>query len=705
MGATVTVTVNAQACLQGWIDFNADGDWNDPGEQIIQDAATVPGPNLFNFPVPVNAVAGATYARFRFSTQCGLGVAGPAPDGEVEDYLVEILPMDFGDAPEDPTAAGYPTTLANNGARHVVPPVITPLRMGALLDTEPDGQPTAAADGDDLNASDDEDGVTFTSPLVPGTTATVDIDLSGSPVDGIVNAWLDFNDDGDWDDSWGDGSEHILVDLPAPGGVVTTASFPVPWAATVGAQTYARFRVSTTRGLSYKGLAPDGEVEDYRVTIEAPPERDWGDAPDGLTAMGYPTLRINNGASHLLDPQVHLGATIDPDRDGQPTAAADGDDTDPDGDDEDGVVFDTWPLIPGRPAKITVTASVPGFLFAWVDFNADFSWAQPGDQIFQGQALNAGPNVLVFQVPMTAKPNCTTFARFRFITDANIDLPYTGDAPDGEVEDYPVKIGKNCGIKWLQRPDLSPTGIDIRVDGLRTLADDFLCTETDYITDVHLWGSKLKDAPIGEPPRIQRIHLSIHSDDPVGPGGSDPENRYSKPDKLLWQGDFDPKDFDMEFVARIEDGEWWWDDPAGTQPPEIDPIPGADTEVWRVDIQIPRERAFLQEGSQEEPIVYWLDVRVETEDGFTFGWKTRHWPDHFNDDAVVAVGSELPPFWQELRYPPGHPYHEMEKNSIDMAFAITSGGVCCRNADLNCDGFVDIEDFAILAAQWLKAVP
>ena len=42
--------------------------------------------------------------------------------------------------------------------------------------------------------------------------------------------------------------------------------------------------------------APDGEVEDYLVTIVEP--LDFGDAPD----QPYPTLLANNGARHVIGP-------------------------------------------------------------------------------------------------------------------------------------------------------------------------------------------------------------------------------------------------------------------------------------------------------------------------------------------------------------------------------------------------------------------
>jgi hypothetical protein len=43
-------------------------------------------------------------------------------------------------------------------------------------------------------------------------------------------------------------------------------TFPVPASAAPG-PTFARFRFSSAGGLSYTGLAPDGEVEDYYVII------------------------------------------------------------------------------------------------------------------------------------------------------------------------------------------------------------------------------------------------------------------------------------------------------------------------------------------------------------------------------------------------------------------------------------------------------
>ena len=82
--------------LNAWIDFNNDGDFDDPGEQIKIDRFLTPNTvNVQSFFVPADVVpSAATAARFRLSTQrCGgLGLAptGLAAEGEVEDYMVEI---------------------------------------------------------------------------------------------------------------------------------------------------------------------------------------------------------------------------------------------------------------------------------------------------------------------------------------------------------------------------------------------------------------------------------------------------------------------------------------------------------------------------------------------------------------------------------------------------------------------------------------
>jgi hypothetical protein len=251
LAAQVDVTVSVGGNLDAWFDFNQNGSWMDPGE-LVYSGPVGAGLNPIPFAVPVWAIPGPTFARFRYNTGGPLPVDGGAPDGEVEDYQVLIEELDFGDAP-DPT---YPTLLASAGARHVVVPNIY---MGALIDAEPDGQPNANATGDDSSNQPDEDGVVFTSTLDPFNPATVDVTVSAP---GLLDAWIDFDADGVWSPA-----EQIFASVPVAAGLNSLA-FNVPATGSQAFNTFARFRYSTVGGLQPSGFAPDGEVEDYQVQIE-----------------------------------------------------------------------------------------------------------------------------------------------------------------------------------------------------------------------------------------------------------------------------------------------------------------------------------------------------------------------------------------------------------------------------------------------------
>jgi hypothetical protein len=82
---------NSVSYLSGWVDFNRDGDWNDAGEKILSDViVNSSGQNDYTFTAPAGALLGTTFARFRLSATAGLGVTGPANNGEVEDYAVTV---------------------------------------------------------------------------------------------------------------------------------------------------------------------------------------------------------------------------------------------------------------------------------------------------------------------------------------------------------------------------------------------------------------------------------------------------------------------------------------------------------------------------------------------------------------------------------------------------------------------------------------
>jgi YDG domain/GEVED domain/Cadherin domain len=76
--------------VDGWIDFNGDGDWSDADEQIFANTPVNGGIQTLNYMIPAGAVAGHTIARIRVSSSGALTPIEPASDGEIEDYRVMI---------------------------------------------------------------------------------------------------------------------------------------------------------------------------------------------------------------------------------------------------------------------------------------------------------------------------------------------------------------------------------------------------------------------------------------------------------------------------------------------------------------------------------------------------------------------------------------------------------------------------------------
>jgi uncharacterized repeat protein (TIGR01451 family) len=178
--------------------------------------------------------------------------SGEVTHSDSEDVtVIGTETLDFGDAPDS-----YSTLLASNGARHVI---ITGFYLGSGIDGESDAWASSDASGDNIHDLNDEDGVTI-KDLVPGETST--IYLLASEDGGHLNAWIDFGADGSWSDS----VDHIFVNRPLKKGR-NSLTFFVPPEAKEDTETFARFRFSTEKGLSFAGLAHDGEVEDYRLTI------------------------------------------------------------------------------------------------------------------------------------------------------------------------------------------------------------------------------------------------------------------------------------------------------------------------------------------------------------------------------------------------------------------------------------------------------
>ena len=481
--ATIEVSATWYGYLDGWIDFDNDGIFQADeylfGQQGISSRYLTPGTTQITISIPENAVVGETSARFRISSylEGGLMPYGLAEAGEVEDYLWEISGMDYGDAPNT-----YGTSRAAGGPRHVITDVTGP--SFGIADHDIDGNYSSDATGDNTeidtdSAVDDETGIALSSMLIPGEWAAVDVGVTGA---GYLNAWFDFNRDGNWGQmvagEWiADSGEQIFTNLAVTSATTSTLNFYVPqWA--VPGYTFARFRITETSTDPYGeditplGLAYSGEVEDYRFTIQ---EIDYGDAE-----TPYPTYHSQVGARHVLDAAgPRLGADVDHDVDGTPTLNADGDDTADLNDDEDGVVFDdlfwvgnTDPAYDPFVSIFVENCAGGAYVDVWVDFNRDGDWDDADEHVvdYTIDPLAVGDEVTLHHritVPVTASTG-VSYARVR-VTSNGLDaagqpLTPTGLALDGEVEDYQIyldaaPVADPNGPYWIN------TNQDLKLDG------------------------------------------------------------------------------------------------------------------------------------------------------------------------------------------------------------------------------------------------
>jgi uncharacterized repeat protein (TIGR01451 family) len=221
--------------------------------------------------------------------------------------------LDYGDLPQEPQGEKFNTTMAEGGPIHVI---IDSLRLGYCVDAERDGSPDADAgafdgkDGDqgngddgnpgggtsgDEDCTDDEDGIRFITPLIPGFDACVEVTYSTPAAGGVLQAWIDFNGNGTLDSG-----EELAFNgggALSPGTTVTdTLCFEVPKDAVFNdGMAFVRFRLSPTGGLAPDGpskfdeaaVVPAGEVEDYMLKLAKVgnlvwEDRNWNGQQDDL---------------------------------------------------------------------------------------------------------------------------------------------------------------------------------------------------------------------------------------------------------------------------------------------------------------------------------------------------------------------------------------------------------------------------------------
>ena len=213
---------------------------------------------------------------------------------------------------------------------------------------------------------------------------------------------------------------------------------------------------------------------------------------------------------------------------------------------------------------------------------------------------------------------------------------------DGETPPNNCEVDDPCINNKMHYPQLpDPNGWDVNATGNVSLpnsimlADDFRCTETGYIDDMHWWGS-WKDDLEGQ---VIMFHLAIYDNVPEGPHG------YSEPGQELWWIEI----YEPEFTVTPEDpsGEQGWYDPINGEV-----LPQDHSNYYRYDVLFPPGSGFWQEAGQ----IYWLKISAfidESIDNSAWGWKTSISP-LFMDDAVYDSYAD-PTGWRELYEPMPEP--------------------------------------------------
>jgi GEVED domain/FG-GAP-like repeat len=258
LGAAVTVTVaNAPggARLDAWIDFNGDGSWGGPLEQIADSVLVAEGNNTLSFDVPSTAADGTSFARFRLSTIGNLGVRGLASDGEVEDHAVTISPP--------PVASGV------FGGQNAISTAVVGARSVFAVDVDGDGDSDVLSSGGSSIAWHENDGhENFTQRTISSVGASsvfaADVDGDGDTdllSTGNTVAWYD--NDGDQNFtlrtiSAVGATSVFAADMDEDGDTdVLSAGSSIVWYENDGGQNFTHWTISSTGATSVSAVDVD----------------------------------------------------------------------------------------------------------------------------------------------------------------------------------------------------------------------------------------------------------------------------------------------------------------------------------------------------------------------------------------------------------------------------------------------------------------
>jgi hypothetical protein len=201
-------------------------------------------------------------------------------------------------------------------------------------------------------------------------------------------------------------------------------------------------------------------------------------------------------------------------------------------------------------------------------------------------------------------------------------------------------------MHFPQLPDL--IGWDVNATMPMILADDWQCSQTGWVTDIHFWGSwkDLDGIPATDDffTPMPFFVLSIHENIPA-----DPDTPWSRPGRQVWGWAGEIQGVPSEPPTL----ESWYDPATGAVFPN-DHIPYWQYDFFVANANPPADSFFQYEGQ-----IYWLNVSaVNIPQPYLWGWKNS--TDHFMDDAVYSVNGPAGPWY---------PIEEPERsNWFDVSF-------------------------------------
>lgn len=226
----------------------------------------------------------------------------------------------------------------------------------------------------------------------------------------------------------------------------------------------------------------------------------------------------------------------------------------------------------------------------------------------------------------------------------------------GESRQCEWQIGDDYKMHFPQLPD--EYGWDVNATEPMVLADDWMCSQTGCVEDIHFWGSWRSD----DTGQVLSFIMAIHENIPADP----PSIPFSRPGMTLWEAEI--SDFTVELIDPPS-MEGWYDPATG----EV--ITDDHGTYYQYNVCLDSSLWFWQ----EEGTIYWLSISAVVDNpARRWGWKNSNY--HWMDDATWGYLGEWN--WQEIY----EPSYDVVRNDFWIEFGDNGTPIDAGGSDYYDDG-------------------